>query len=69
MKTVRELQAEAMFSDTELARAADVSLNSLRNLKNGISVRPAIAGKVLKALSDKLGREISLRDVEGIVLK
>lgn len=50
----------------ELADLADVSESSLRKMLRGESVGGVLVYKVLRVLSERLGREISANDVKGL---
>ncbi len=50
----------------ELADLADVSESTLRKMMRGEPVSDVLIYKVLRVLSDRLGREITLQDVSGI---
>lgn len=54
----------------KLASEADVSLSTLNRMENGKSpVSRRLVFRVLNVLSDRLGYEISIEDVEGLKVK
>ena len=70
MATIKRLRREAGLSAFELAHLAGVSLSTVNRLERGSPpVTRLTAGRVLHALSQRLGRPIALDDVEGLQLK
>jgi transcriptional regulator with XRE-family HTH domain len=65
MTTIKDLRIEAGLTAFELAGKASVStssINRMENLKN--PVKRLVVSKTLRALSQELGRPISLNDIE-----
>ncbi len=66
MDTLDQLRKRAGLRINELADLADVSESTLRKMIRGEPVSEVLVYKVLRVLSDRLGREIALQDVSGI---
>ncbi len=66
MDTLDQLRKRAGLRVNELADLADVSESTLRKMIRGEPVGEVLVYKVLRVLSDRLGREIALQDVSGI---
>lgn len=57
-----DLITEARFTLTELSRESRVSVPTIQNMLDGIAVRSDKAGNVCDALSERLGRTISIQE-------
>lgn len=66
MDTLDQLRIRAGLRVNELADLADVSESSLRKMIRGESVSNVLVYKVLRVLSERLGREITFKDVRGL---
>jgi DNA-binding XRE family transcriptional regulator len=70
LATLKQLRQEAGLSAFELAHLAGVSLSTVNRMERG---RPPVtrltAGRVLHALSERLGRPVPMSEVEGLQLK
>jgi transcriptional regulator with XRE-family HTH domain len=66
MDTLDQLRKRAGLRVNELADLADVSESTLRKMIRGEPVSDVLIYKVLRVLSERLGREIALQDVAGI---
>ena len=64
--TIRELREEAHISPTELASLAGVSYPTEYKIEHGQTVKRVYVKAVLGALSEKLGRVIAEKDVQGV---
>jgi transcriptional regulator with XRE-family HTH domain len=64
--TVQEYRVSLGWSITELARRAGVSPRTVSRLEDGLPVYDYIAGAVAKALSEGLGKTITVNDLEGV---
>jgi Helix-turn-helix len=65
MTTIKDLRIEAGLSALELAGKASISLSSINRMENLKSpVRRLVVSKTLKALSQELGRNLNLSDIE-----
>ena len=65
MTTIKDLRIEAGLSALQLASKASVSLSSINRMENRKSpIKRLVASKTLKALSQELGRNITLNDVD-----
>jgi transcriptional regulator with XRE-family HTH domain len=64
-----ELRESVPMNIPELARAAGVDNQTIRNAENGqrISVRTAKA--IAQALSDALGKTIKVQDIDGLQVR
>jgi predicted transcriptional regulator len=68
MDTLDQLRKRAGLRVNELASLADISESSLRKMIRGEGVTAVLVYRVLRVLSDRLGREIGLSDVKGLVI-
>jgi len=68
MDTVDQLRKRAGLRVNELADLADISESSLRKMTRGEGVSEVLIYRVLRVLSDRLGREIAPGDVSGLVM-
>lgn len=66
METLDQLRRRAGLRIKELSDIAEVSETSLRKMMRGDAVSEVLVYKVLRVLSDRLGREITIRDVSGL---
>jgi transcriptional regulator with XRE-family HTH domain len=66
METLDQLRKRAGLQVKELTELADVSETSYRKMVRGEPVGEVLVYKVLRVLSERLGREITLRDVSGL---
>lgn len=69
MATIKQIRRDAGLTAEDLARLAGVSLSTVVRVERG---RPPVtrltAGKVLHALSERIGRTLTVEDVEGLQL-
>ena len=68
MDTLDQLRIRAGLRVNELADLADVSESTLRKMIRGDAVSSVLVYKVLRILSERLGREITINDVSGLSL-
>jgi predicted transcriptional regulator len=68
MDTLDQMRIRAGLRVNELADLADVSESTLRKMIRGDGVSGALIYKVLRVLSERLGREITLDDVRGLTI-
>lgn len=68
METLDQLRKRAGLQVKELTELADVSETSYRKMVRGELVGEVLVYKVLRVLSDRLGREITPKDVSGLNL-
>jgi len=66
MDTLDQLRIRAGLRVNELADLADVSESTLRKMLRGDAVSSVLVYKVLRILSERLGREITINDVRGL---
>lgn len=66
MDTLDQLRIRAGLRVNELADLADVSESTLRKMLRGDAVSSVLVYKVLRILSERLGREITINDVSGL---
>jgi transcriptional regulator with XRE-family HTH domain len=65
MTTIKDLRIEAGLTAFELAGKASVSTSSINRMENQKSpVKRLVVSKTLRVLSQELGRNISLNDVD-----
>lgn len=67
--TLTELRESVPMSIPELARAAKVDDQTIRNAESGQRVTARVARQIAEALSDTLGRHIEVRDIDGLELR
>ena len=68
MDTLDQLRIRAGLRVNELADLADVSESTLRKMIRGDAVSSVLVYKVLRILSERLGREITINDVSGLTI-
>jgi predicted transcriptional regulator len=68
MDTLDQLRIRAGLRVNELADLAEVSESSLRKMIRGDAVSGVLVYKVLRILSERLGREITINDVSGLTI-
>lgn len=66
MPTLKDLRLQAHLSIAELSRRANVDRKTVERAEEGQPVQDAKAYAIVEALSNLLGRPISLGDVEGL---
>lgn len=67
MSTLRELREKKLFlSRRQLSDLSDVSQSTLVRAEEGELIHQEIAEKILKAISEQLGYEVTMGDVEGL---
>lgn len=66
MDTLDQLRIRAGLRVNELADLADVSESSLRKMIRGDAVSGVLIYKVLRVLSERLGRELTAEGVKGL---
>jgi len=66
MATVINLRQGLGWSQTELARKARLSTNTVRKAESGGPVSGATAQAIAEALSEAYGRRILVKDIEGL---
>lgn len=66
--TLEQLRIRAGLRVNELADLADVSESSLRKMIRGEGMSGVLVYKVLRVLSERLGRDITLNDIRGLTI-
>ncbi len=66
MATLQELRLEARLSINALAQQAQVDRQTVTRAEAGTPVQDVKAYAIVRVLSQKLGKEIKLADVEGL---
>jgi len=66
--TLEELRLKCGYSKRELARLARVDYNTLLRAMNGETVSLNTANRLSLAISQGLGREIRIQDIDGLVV-
>lgn len=66
MATLKQLRQNAGVTAEELAYLAKVSLATISRIERGMPVRRLTVGKVLHALSQRTGQQVTLETVEGL---
>ena len=64
--TLDDYRIKCRWSKAELARQARIDTNTLNRAINGIPVSSDTARKLASAISEGLGRSISVEDIEGL---
>jgi transcriptional regulator with XRE-family HTH domain len=67
--TLRELRESVPMSVQELATAAGVSDQTIRNAEEGQRISVQSARGIAQALSKELGRTIRVQDIEGLQVR
>jgi transcriptional regulator with XRE-family HTH domain len=69
LQTVKELRIEARLTVLQLAAQAGVSISSINRIEHAKNpVKRLVVSKVLHTLSQALGRQIKIEDIEGLEL-
>lgn len=67
MPTLRELREKKLFlSRRQLSELSHVSQSTLVRAEEGELIHEEIVEKILKAISEQLGYEVTKQDVEGL---
>ena len=70
MSTFKQLREEAGLTVQSLASEAGVSLSTVNRMEYGTtSVTRRIAYQVLNVISSKIGKRITVEEVEGLQIK
>jgi len=67
--TLTELRESVPMNIPELARAAGLDDQTVRNAESGQRISVKTARAIAQALSDALGRTIQVRDIEGLQVR
>ena len=67
--TLRELRESVPMSVQELATAAGVSDQTIRNVEEGQRISVQSARGIAQALSRELGRTIRVQDIDGLQVR
>lgn len=66
MTTILDYRRELAWSQRELSRRARLDPNTVRKAENGEPVSSQSALAIAEALSEALGRQLQVRDIEGL---
>ena len=66
MATLKQYRLEAGYSYAELARRANVSEPTVKRAEDGDPVQEVKAAMIAKALSEALGKTITIDDLDGL---
>jgi predicted transcriptional regulator len=66
METLDQLRKRAGLQVKELTELADVSETSYRKMVRGEPIGEVLVNRILRVLSERLRREITLDDIRGI---
>jgi len=64
--TLEDLRIECGWSKLELAREARIDFNTLQRAVTGEVVTLNSAAKIARAISQRLGRQIHFKDIDGL---
>jgi len=64
--TVKEYRVLLGWSPSELGRRAGVSGRTINRIEEGQPVRDYNVGAVARAISEGLGRTVTIRDLDGV---
>ncbi len=67
--TLTELRESVPMNIPDLARAAGVDPQTIRNAEAGQRISARTAKAIADALSDALGRTIRVRDIDGLQVR
>ena len=67
--TLKELRESVPMTVQELATAARVSNQTIRNAEEGQRISLPVARNIAEALSRELGRTIQVRDIDGLQVR
>jgi DNA-binding XRE family transcriptional regulator len=67
--TLTQLRESVPMGIPELARAAGVDDQTIRNAESGQRINIRTARSIAQALSDALGRIIQVQDIEGLQVR
>lgn len=63
---LENLRIECGMSKLELAREAKVDFNTLQRAISGETITLNSAAKIARAISQRLGRQVHFRDIDGL---
>ena len=66
---LEEYRIECGWSKAQMARHADIDINTLNRALEGEVVAAGTANKIARAISKELGRTIRARNIEGLNTK
>jgi transcriptional regulator with XRE-family HTH domain len=66
--TIRQYRIKLGWSIAQLAEASGLTAQTVSRIERGAPARDFNVGKIAKALSDALGQEITIDDLEGVKL-
>lgn len=66
MATIKELRLQARLSVAQLSRVANVDRKTVERAEEGQPIQDVKAYAIVSALGERLGRSLSLNDVEGL---
>ena len=70
VSSFKELREESGYTIFKLAQAADVSLSTVNRMEYGNgTVTRRIANQVLNVIGERIGRKVTLEEIEGLRLK
>lgn len=67
--TIEEYRIKLGWSQAELARKANIDINTLKRAINGEQVFKHTAGAIASALARGLGTDLSYHDLDGVNVK
>jgi transcriptional regulator with XRE-family HTH domain len=67
--TLRQYRASLGWSLTELAKRADLTAQTVSRVEKGEPAYLHTVGMIARALSEGLGRTITVDDIEGVVFR
>ena len=67
--TLQEYRFALVWNQRELARRARLAYNTVVRVERGEPVREQVVAAIAKALSEGLGRTVTIQDIEGVVIR
>ena len=67
--TLREYRLSLAWSLSELARRSGLTYNTVSRIEKGEPAYEHSVAAIAKALSEGLGRTVSIHDIQGVVIR
>jgi transcriptional regulator with XRE-family HTH domain len=66
MATIKQYRYQLGISMSELARRANIATSTVSRAEEGFPIQELKAAQIARALSEFLGKEVSISDVDGL---